>query len=119
MISRPSKKIDKLSENLVKKAKNEIIQYRKGEIQAMRLKYVLFYFFYVIITAFCFYYVMVFCAIYQGSSLNWLSDGFLAIFLVYVSKIFIISFIMFMRVLMRKYPNKFIRVVHWVINKAA
>ena len=88
-MKRKSRDYDKLSEVIENKSKEDIIYYRKTEIKKSRTKTIIFYIIYVIITAFCFYYVMVFCAIYQGSSLNWLADGFIGILIFFVFKFLI------------------------------
>jgi hypothetical protein len=124
LISRNKDDIDTISKSVIKitkehKDKNKIISYRKGEMKNMKKKFLIFYAFYAIIMSFDFYYVMIFCAVYQGSSMNWLADGFITIFIFYLFKIFIYAGIVLMRIILRNYPNKLTRILYWVINKAA
>jgi hypothetical protein len=124
LISRNKKDISRISESVFQitketKDKNKIISFKKGDRKKMKKKFIIFYVFYVLIMSFDFYYVMIFCAVYQGSSMNWLADGFIGIIIFYIIKIFAFVFIVLMRMILRKYPNKFNRGLNWVLNMVA
>ena len=119
LISRRKKDANKLSESVLNLHVEEISSFRKGNLKTMWYKFLIFYIIYFLIMAFDFYYVIIFCAVYQGSSLNWLADGFIGIIIFYIFKVFFFIVTMFMRVILRSYPNKLTRFLNWIINKAA
>jgi hypothetical protein len=118
-MKRKTKDYDNLCQNIIQKNKKEIIEYRKQNLKKLKTNYIIFYIFYTIFTVFCIYYVTVFCAVYQGSSLNWLSDGFIGILIFFTFKTITIFVVMLIRVIFRANPNKFTRILNWIGDKLA
>ncbi len=60
------------NKDVIGQAMYDIFNYRKQLAQRMRARNIIFIVVALIINTFCWYYMLVFCAVYMASSLNWL-----------------------------------------------
>jgi hypothetical protein len=93
-------------EELYLKDRERIFEIRKENAKLKRVKIFLFFIFYLIFSGFCLYYTTIFCIIYNGSSNNWIADGFFGLFidfLILFLKLFVLSLI---RILLINYQNR-------------
>lgn len=105
-----------LSQNAYKSSKEEIIQIRKIFLSTALIRNIIFYSLYFIFSAFCVYYVIVFCSVYEGSSANWIADCWIGIILFYLESLAILILLVLLRLLMRAYPNMVTKGLHWVFS---
>lgn len=110
---------DLLSEDAYKKSKAEIIQMRNIYLATATLRSIIFYTLYVIVTGFCFYYVIIFCSVYEGSSKNWVADCWIGIIFMYLESLILLIILVLFRWLMRTFPNIVTKGLYFVISLIA
>jgi len=106
-ISRSNDNQTKIFDAILGKDKKLIQELRKEyEIQMIK-NYICFYFTFILVSLIILYYNTIFCSVYIGSSLNWLSDGFIAILLdLLFIQIIIITLLALTRTGLRRFKNR-------------
>ena len=93
----------KVFEELYTKDRKRILEIRGEHLNEMKCRHFSFFMLYFIFCTFSLYYTSIFCVIYNGSCSSWLSDGFLTIFLDYITSFTVILVLSIMRILFMKY----------------